>query len=171
MSVTQTEVAGEIEIFRHTARTIDQVLQRNVSGFSQQESLLQPSPAGNCLNWVVGHLVCVYNNMLPLLRQDRLLDAAALKSYERGSAPIRNADEALELTVLMTAWEEASKSVDAGLLALTPQQLDSPTPNSPTRNPNETVRSLLATVFFHQAYHVGQAGILRRVAGKDGAIA
>jgi uncharacterized damage-inducible protein DinB len=29
---------------------------------------------------------------------------------------------------------------------------------------------VLATVFFHQAYHAGQAGVLRRVAGREGAI-
>jgi hypothetical protein len=32
------------------------------------------------------------------------------------------------------------------------------------------VRSLLATVAFHQAYHAGQTGTLRRVVGKSGAI-
>jgi uncharacterized damage-inducible protein DinB len=48
--------------------------------------------------------------------------------------------------------------------------MDEPAPFSPTNNPKETVRSLLATVFFHQAYHVGQTGLLRRIAGKEGAI-
>jgi uncharacterized damage-inducible protein DinB len=34
----------------------------------------------------------------------------------------------------------------------------------------ETVRSLLGTILFHQAYHSGQTGLLRRIAGKPGAI-
>jgi hypothetical protein len=29
---------------------------------------------------------------------------------------------------------------------------------------------LLTTVFFHQSYHVGQAGMLRRIEGRPGAI-
>jgi uncharacterized damage-inducible protein DinB len=32
------------------------------------------------------------------------------------------------------------------------------------------VRSLLSLVMFHQAYHVGQSGLLRRIAGKEGKI-
>ncbi len=44
-------------------------------------------------------------------------------------------------------------------------------PDGPTGNPEETVGSLLAVVMFHQAYHSGQLGILRRIAGESGAIA
>jgi uncharacterized damage-inducible protein DinB len=34
----------------------------------------------------------------------------------------------------------------------------------------ETVGDQLAFLQFHEAYHIGQAGLLRRLAGKDGAI-
>jgi len=47
--------------------------------------------------------------------------------------------------------------------------LDRPV-KSPTGNPNETVRTLLTTIMFHQAYHAGQTAVLRRIAGKEGAI-
>ena len=79
--------------------------------------------------------------------------------------------EALDFQVLLAAWNDASDRVDAGLAAVTPEALDKPASGSPTNNPNETVRSLLPTVLFHQAYHAGQTGILRRIAGKPGAIA
>lgn len=36
---------------------------------------------------------------------------------------------------------------------------------------DETMGSLLAAVLFHQAYHAGQLGILRRIAGESVAIA
>jgi uncharacterized damage-inducible protein DinB len=42
--------------------------------------------------------------------------------------------------------------------------------NSPSGNPDETVRSLITTVMFHQAYHAGQTAVLRRIAGREGAI-
>jgi hypothetical protein len=48
--------------------------------------------------------------------------------------------------------------------------MDGPAPFSPSKNPKETLRSLLTTVLFHQAYHSGQTGLLRRIAGKEGAI-
>jgi uncharacterized damage-inducible protein DinB len=162
--------AGEIEVFRNNARTTHRVVQLNLEGLTHEDSLIQPSPAGNCLNWVLGHLVCVYDQVLPLLGQKPVMEPDALKRYDRGAAPLRNPAEATELRELMSGWDEASKRVDAGLASLTSVALNARAPFSPSNDPSETVRSLLATVFFHQAYHAGQTGILRRLAGKPGAI-
>jgi hypothetical protein len=161
---------SEVEILRHQARTTRQVVRLNVDGLTQEESLIQPDPAGNCLNWVVGHLVCIYEQALPMLGQKPVLGEGALKRYARGTPPLSDAAEALDLSELLTAWDEASERIDAGLASLTTEALDRPAPRSPTGDPNETVRSLLATVLFHQAYHSGQTGLLRRIAGKEGAI-
>jgi hypothetical protein len=43
-------------------------------------------------------------------------------------------------------------------------------PQNMTGDPNETVGSNLVTFVFHESYHVGQTGVLRRVAGKPGVI-
>ena len=161
---------GEIEGFRQGARAIDKVLRMNIDGLSQADSLIQPRPAGNCLNWVVGHLLCVYNHVLPMLEQMPVMKTAALARYDRGSAPIQDASEALQLADLASKWEEAAARIDSGLANLAPETLDAPAPFSPNNDPNETVRSLLTLVFFHQAYHAGQTGLLRRMAGKPGAM-
>ena len=171
MSTTATTTAGEIATLRHQADLTQKVVHMNVSGISQQESLIHPEPEGNCLNWVLGHLVCVYNNVMPLVGQKSLPEADKLKRYDRGSAPLRNPAEAMELSTLLSIWDEASKRMDAGLASLTPEALDARASFSPSNDPNETVRSLISTVLFHQAYHSGQLGVLRRVAGKPGAIA
>lgn len=130
---------------------------------------MRPEPAGNCLNWVVGHLVCVYNNALPLLGQEHVVDPATLARYDRGSDPITPA-EAMEIGELMRIWDQAAPRVDAGLAALTPQVMAQPAPFSPSGDPDETVGSLVVTVLYHQAYHSGQTGVLRRVSGHEGAI-
>jgi hypothetical protein len=57
-----------------------------------------------------------------------------------------------------------------GLAGLPPESMDRPAPFSPTGNPKETVGSLLAAFAFHEAYHVGQTGILRRVIGREGVV-
>lgn len=158
-----------IETLRQQAAMVDTVLRLNVEGVTHEESLVQPSPAGNCLNWVVGHLVAIYENVLPLLGQPTM-PKDAMKRYDRGSPPIQDAAQARDFKELMTAWDESSKRFDAGLAALSPDIMDEPAPFSPTGDANETVRSLLTTICFHQTYHAGQAGVLRRIAGKDGAI-
>jgi hypothetical protein len=167
---TVKEVLGEIEVLRNQARTTERVIQMNVEGITHEESLIRPEPAGNCLNWVVGHLACVYNNVLPLLGQNSVVQKSMLNRYERGPAPLERADEAVPLQELLGIISEAVNRVDAGLSGLTGEQLDARSAFSPSNNPNETVRSLLATVAFHQAYHAGQTGTLRRVVGKSGAI-
>ena len=170
MSAVADAVVGEIAGFRHQAEVIRQVFRANLAGVTHEESLVQPQPAGNCLNFVVGHLLHVYNNVLLMLGQEQVMDPAALARYARGSKPITDPAEAADLGTLVSAWETACERVDAGLGTLTPEFLDERAPNSPTNNPDETNRTLIGTVFFHQAYHLGQTGLLRRIAGKPGAI-
>lgn len=160
---------SEIDVFRHQARATHDVLRLNAAEVTQEESLIQPRSEGNCLNWIVGHLVCIYDKVLPLLGQEPVM-GEALKRYDRGAPPLRDPAEARDLRELLAAWSEASRRFDAGLEALRPEVLDRPAPVSPGNNPDETVRSLLSVILFHQAYHVGQTGVLRRVIGKEGAI-
>lgn len=163
--------ASEVAGFRHQAGIIRQVLRMNVDGFTHEESLIQPSPAGNCMNFVVGHLLWVYNSAMGMMGQEPVMEPGALDRYARGAPPITDPAQAIDLATLLESWDKACERVDAGLAALTPEFLDQHAPNSPTNNPDETNRTLLSTIFFHQAYHSGQAGLLRRIAGKKGAIA
>lgn len=36
-------------------------LNRNLDGITDEESLFIPQPAGNCINWVLDHVVAVRN--------------------------------------------------------------------------------------------------------------
>lgn len=171
MSASEMVTAtGEVEVFRRQARIVHQVVRRNVDGLTHEESLIQPAPGGNCLNWIVGHLVWASNRTLRLLGQEPVLDEGAAKRYERGGAPIRDGADAVDLGQLLLAWDAVPARMDAGLAGLTPDTLDRLAPESPSGDPNETIRTLLATVMFHQAYHAGQTAVLRRVTGHEGAI-
>ena len=170
MTRTAPAPVSEIDLWRQQTRMTRDVVGANVTGLSHEDSLVQPQPGGNCLNWVLGHLLGVYNGVLPLLCQEPVMGEGALKRYERGAPPIRERAEALDFQTLMPAWSEAVVRVDAGLAGLTPDALDRPIPDSPSGNPDETVRSLLTVIMFHQAYHAGQTAVLRRIAGKEGAI-
>jgi uncharacterized damage-inducible protein DinB len=169
MSTAAPAASAVLDTFRHQAGMIRAVVGMNLEGMSHEDSLETPRPHGNSANWVLGHVTCVYNNFLPLLNEQPVVDKAVLARYDRGSPPI-TADSALPLDELRAAWQSVADRVDAGLGALDAEALEQHAPFSPSNNPNETVRSLISTVMFHQAYHAGQLGILRRVAGKDGAI-
>lgn len=171
MSSNTSEPNAQVKILRHQASMVHQVVKMNTDGLSQADTLIQPSPAGNCMNWVVGHLVAIYNQVLPLVHQEPTSLHESLARYDRGSRPIRNANDALGIAELMSEWDEACTRYDVGLKSMTTEELLQPAPMSPTNNPNETIGSLLSTISWHQAYHSGQTGLLRRLAGKDGAIA
>lgn len=170
MTQAPADTLSEIELFRHQAKTVHTVVGLNVDGFSHEESLREPPSGGNCLNWVLGHLLCIYEQTLEVLGQEPIVGADMLEQYARGAPPLDDASAAIPFDELLAAWDEASRRVNRGLKALTPEVLDEPAPYSPGGNPEETIRSLLTTVFFHQAYHAGQTGLLRRIAGKEGAI-
>jgi uncharacterized damage-inducible protein DinB len=170
MTTSASNLTSTIDVLRHQTRLVHRIVQINTEGVTQAESLVQPQPAGNCINWVLGHLVAVYHNVLPLLGQEPVLDPATVKRYDRGSAPLRNGADALDISELMAAWDECCKRVDAGLAEFSEERLAEPAPASPTGNPDETIGSLLSTMCWHQAYHSGQLGVIRRIAGKPGAI-
>jgi hypothetical protein len=171
MGAPAIDTVSELQSFRHQAQLAHHVVRLNADGLTHEESLVQPRPGGNCLNWIVGHLVWVYAGALPMLHQEPVLQQDALSRYARGAPALRNPDEARDFGELMAAWDEATRRVDAGLAALPVEVLGRPAPHSPENDPDETVRSLLSTIFFHQAYHAGQTGVLRRVIGRPGAIA
>ena len=169
MSVAAS-TATEVENFRLQAGIVRNVVAVNVQGLTHADSVVQPRPGGNSLNWIMGHLVWAYEQALPLFGQDLVLERGVLDRYARGAPGLASPAEAVNFEDLLSAWNVAAERVDAGLAGLTPEVLDRKAPGSPTNNPNETVRSLVCTILFHQAYHAGQTAVLRRIAGKSGAI-
>lgn len=148
---------------------IKNVVNRNTEDFTHAQSLQRPQPGGNCLNWVVGHIVATRDRTLGLVGGEPLWDDDVRAPYATGSGPLEE-DRALPLERLLTDFAESHRRVVAGLASLTGEQLAAAAPFSPTGNPQETIGSLLAGLLFHDAYHAGQTGLLRRLAGKPGTI-
>ena len=145
-------------------------LHRNLGGLSHDDSLRSPEPGGNCLNWVVGHVVATRSHWLRELGRPGLLPMAVEERYRRGSAPIDGAEGAEPLEALVAAFDRGQEELTAALPAMTGEQLAGPAPFSPGNDPAETWHSLTAGLLFHEAYHVGQTGVLRRLLGRPGAI-
>jgi uncharacterized damage-inducible protein DinB len=161
---------SEIDLLRQQAATTHLAVLTNVDGLTHEDSLIQPVPGGNRLNWVMGHLVLIDQRILRRLGQPPVMPLESLARYDRGTPPLTDPAQAVPFPTLVHAWAASAPAIDAGLAALTPAALESPVEFTPTHNPNETVRTLLTFLMFHQAYHAGQTGVLRRLAGKPGAI-
>jgi uncharacterized damage-inducible protein DinB len=146
------------------------VLEKNLTGVSHEESLVNPGSGGSCLNWVLGHLTRSRNRALALLGQDPMFPNQEFDAYDdNGGKPFRR-DTAIGFEELKRRFKALQEPLVNGLNRMSVEAMDRPAPLSPTGNLNETVGSLLAALAFHEAYHAGQTGILRRVVGREGVI-
>jgi uncharacterized damage-inducible protein DinB len=146
------------------------VLERNIAGVSHEESLISPQPAGNCLNWTLGHLTRIRNQTLGLFGQEPMFSTEEFDSYDdNGQVPFTS-ETAIPFEELKRRFQAIQEPLVNGLNEMSPDVLDKPAPFSPTANPQETIGSLIALLAFHEAYHVGQTGLLRRIVGREGAL-
>ena len=143
------------------------VLERNLADVTNEESLQPPQPGGNTMNWIVGHVVRTRNRALQLLGEAPRFKDADFGAYGPDSA---GSTALLPLDELRRRFDDLGPILNAALQRTSTEQLRAAAPFSPTGNPNETVGTLLASIAFHEAYHLGQTGLSRRLLGKTGAL-
>ena len=142
----------------------------NTEGIGHEESLATPPGGGNCANWVVGHIVATRNVILSLVGAEVALDEAAAAPYKRGSGPLTDPIRARRFEDLLADFRLAQVRLEAALDGASDQALAAPVPEGAPKVGDGLVGTTLAMLQFHEAYHVGQTGLLRRLAGKPGAI-
>jgi uncharacterized damage-inducible protein DinB len=141
------------------------VIQAQTEGLSHADSLLQLPFRGNCLNWVLGHLLDNRDDVLKALGAQRIMNDNSAALYRRGSAPI--ASSTTELLLLQDLLEQLVQSQErlSGVLART---TEADMTREIVRNGNTTtLGKLVFFLYFHETYHVGQTELLRQLAGKN----
>jgi hypothetical protein len=146
------------------------LLEMNTGDVSHEESLVTPPKGGSCLNQVVGHLTRTRNMALGTMGQKSPYPMEDFDPYDdRTGVPFGRAN-ALPLDELRRRFKAMQQPLVSAIEGMSPEVLASRPPRKFTGDPNETVGSNLATFVFHECYHVGQTGVLRRVAGKPGVV-
>ena len=152
----------------HQIRFSQLILLKNLEGITPEQSLIEPVPGGNCLNWVIGHICNARNGMVKILRGAGHLPDEALEPYKRGGS--FSAESAVGLGMLVTHHAAMQQQIVDGLSELDTERYLLPAPFSPVDDPNETIGTLLTKMVAHEFYHAGQTGVLRRLLGLQGAI-
>jgi hypothetical protein len=129
-----------------------------------------PAGGGNCLAWVVGHLIDSRVGTLRMLGVELPFDPEKYHRFHRGSDPVTADEDLPALAEMCEDFRSTAGPLAEGLAALNDNLVASAAPFSPGNNPQETVGSLLAGLVFHESYHVGQLGILRRSGGLDSVV-
>ena len=139
------------------------VIEKNLEGITTEESFVQPQAAGNCVNWVLGHIVATRNQIMELIGENPTLSEVESAPYKRGSKPLTDRSTALTLEKMFSDLQVSQDKLMAALQGMPSEELEAPFGES-------TKYEQLAVLQFHEAYHAGQLGILRRFLGKPGAI-
>lgn len=146
-------------------------MNRNLQELSNEDSLVVPAAGGNCLNWVLGHVVAARGTVLMLAGTPPAMTGERLAPYRRGSHP-EGTDDFVDLATLLSWLDDTQKQLIPALAALSEEDLNRPMPEDQRRPPlTGSVGDALIRLYYHEGYHNGQIGLLRRLAGKPGAIA
>jgi uncharacterized damage-inducible protein DinB len=142
----------------------------NLEGFTHEDSLRTAPGGGNCANWILGHIVASRNGVLQILNEESALHGAVAERYKRGSQPIAHGQDAAHLETLVRALQDSQRRILAALARATDLDLAKPAaaPAIPSGDPS--VGGQLSFLHFHESYHSGQLGLLRRILGRPGAI-
>jgi len=132
------------------------VLDINLKDITNEDSLVSSGAGGNCLNWVLGHIVVSRNDINEIVGLDKIADENLVKLYESGSANI-NPGNAEKIEKLLEIYNNSQKQLEDRVAEI-------------DLSGELKKMKMLTFLAFHEAYHCGQIGLLRRIAGKEGAI-
>jgi hypothetical protein len=141
-----------------------EVIQMQLKDITNAESLLQPPFRGNCMNWVVGHILGVCEDCLALLGLPGILTEEEKKVYGYGSEPIIDATRASDLNSLVKRLDESLTTLVNTLGSLSQAELDHQV--EIWRGPLPLAEAI-SFMQWHEAYHTGQLELLRQLAGKN----
>lgn len=142
----------------------------NLEGITDEDSLRTPPGGGNCIQWVIAHLTATRDQMARLIGAEPVLSPERVKRFVRSAAPLVDRAEARPLVDWIADFDRSQERVGAALAALPPERLAAAFDGSRLPGRPATLAEALAFFHFHESYHVGQLGLMRRLVGKEGAI-
>ena len=143
----------------------DQMLDSATEGFALDDWLHRPEGGGNHAQWLLGHLAATR-------RYAARLAGAAVEEvpweqlFGQGAQPGGPADDVAP-EMLREAYRTVGRELRERLEDLGPQAGDKPLAK-PFPDGSDTVDGALHFLYMHEVYHLGQLGLLRRMAGKAG---
>lgn len=130
----------------------ERIFKINFEGITHEDSLKEMYTC-NSANWILGHLVYSRNAILSSLGLPPVANETMKEVYARG---VINPDmlKAVNLEILKKKYEESQPSIIqwVGMVK------------------DENLLEQLTFFGFHEAYHLGQIGLIRKLLGKEGAI-
>lgn len=134
------------------------LLRRFLEGISHEESLQQLPMPGNCLNWLLGHIVARRNTALELLGGDPVWEQEWTSVYRSGSEPIRDGRRARDFHVLLEDLGESARRIEQALQGVREADL---LEKKETDRGVKPVWEHLDGLHWHETFHVGQVEMVK----------
>ena len=140
------------------------ILLKQLEDLTHADSLVQPQPGGNCMNWVMGHLVECLVYIIDVLGGEHPPGLPDLAHYGHNSEPVQcDGPGVIDLHELIDAYSVLVNAITEQLAQMGEADFD------------EEIDTFLGKVrrghaalfyFFHNSYHIGQLEQLRNLAGR-----
>lgn len=151
------------QILIRTFERSHRLIHQNVAGLTHEDSLLQMPTGGNCLNWIVGHIVSTRSSLMRTLEIQPIWTDEHRAIYRGGSAPI-TAENAHTAYPLQDILRDLDRSQEAIIEALRGKSFEDMCVAA--TEPDRTVGESVNYFGWHESYHTGQLEYPRNLAGK-----
>lgn len=139
----------------------DGLIRQTLSDLPAEALWKQPGGLGNSIMWIVGHITQTRAGMLSLLGERASTGWGDL--FRRG-AQRQDPSAYPEPQAIKAVGIDLTKRVQAKLATITDEELAAPVTTIKLPNVN-TVADALAFFAFHETYHVGQLGYVKKALG------
>jgi uncharacterized damage-inducible protein DinB len=140
------------------------IIQAQAQGLTHEDSLRQLPFRGNCLNWVLGHMLTSRDDILVWLGEAPVGGERASR-YRRESDPVVGEGEGvMQLAELLPLLQASQEKMAAALARVTDEDLQREVLLGSRAAP---LGRRLFFLYFHDTYHTGQTELLRQLTGAD----
>ena len=131
-------------------------LKRQMEGVTHSDSVRQPPFDGNCINWILGHVVVARCNFLMMLDVPPIWEMEKCRRYIPGSAPVTDAEDAVPFDSLLADLDRTQDQLLTALARVSAEDL------RPIKD-DQSIGEHLISYHAHESYHLGQLELLRQL--------
>jgi uncharacterized damage-inducible protein DinB len=153
------------EVLANVFKRNQWVINEQTKGLSHPDSLIQPALRGNCLNFILGHLVVHRDLILKLVDKEPIMSTDQNARYGYGSDPVvGDGPDVISFEDLLQMLERSEASLVGALEALSSEDLRR---EIQAGERTTTLGERIEFYSWHETYHVGQTEYLRQLTGMD----
>lgn len=162
----------EVKNWISTLHTNQWLIEKQAEGLSHEQSMIEPPFRANRMNWVLGHIVEHRDWMLRALDETTLMPAKEAMLYRRGSEPLQDDSDVVQLATLLDYLQRSKNCLVAKIQAAEANYLNKKPQTGILLDSHKSKTRLerLQGLIWHETYHMGQLELLRQLAGTNDAI-